>query len=91
MNKITRWISLFWLVSLIWYIALVSNVQGAEYRILKNKAIGGIVGFCCYDEDKNSILLVNKYCTCYELNGKDGVLYYKIIECPERWKEACDE
>ena len=64
------------------------RVPDSNWRPLKGVLLRHIVANCCFSETQNTVILGQdsngdqEVDRCYQLKGKEGKIYYRIIECP---------
>ena len=65
------------------------KVPESNWRPFKGVLLHHIVANCCYSEAQNTVVLGQdsngdrKVDRCYQLKGKEGKIYYRIIGCPD--------
>ena len=63
--------------------------QSSDWRPFKGVLLRHIVANCCFSEIQNTVVLGQdndrdqKVDKCYQLKGKEGKIYYRIIACPD--------
>ena len=64
------------------------RVPDSIWRPFKGVLLRHIVANCCFSETQNTVILGQdsngdqKVDRCYQLKGKEGKIYYRIIKCP---------
>lgn len=51
------------------------------WKDLSGSKISGVIGWCCFDEQANTVILVDKYRRCWKLWGCKGKVYYSETHC----------
>jgi hypothetical protein len=65
------------------------RVPDSNWRPFKGVLLRHIVANCCFSETQNTVILGQdsnsdqKVDRCYQLKGKEGKIYYRIIACPD--------
>ena len=65
------------------------SVPDSDWLPLKGVLLRHIVANCCFSETQNTVILGQdnnsdqKVDRCYQLKGKEGKVFYRIIECPD--------
>ncbi len=66
------------------------SVPDSNWQSFKGVLLRHIVANCCFSDSQNTVILgqdsngdalVDR---CYQLKGKEGKIYYRIIECPPK-------
>ena len=65
------------------------GIPDSDWLPLKGVLLRHIVANCCFSETQNTVILGQdnnsdqKVDRCYQLKGREGKVYYRIIECPD--------
>ena len=66
------------------------KVPDSNWLSLKGVLLRHIVANCCFSETQNTVILGQdnnsdqKVDRCYQLKGKEGKVYYRVIKCPDK-------
>jgi hypothetical protein len=66
------------------------RVPDSDWLPFKGVLLRHIVANCCFSETENTVILGQdnngdqEVDRCYQLKGKEGKIYYRILKCPAR-------